>query len=245
MKLSLIAALLLIPRIALAQIPGVAGPIVSNNANNGVGSGGAVGSAGGVLGGSYPNPAFNSTSSTGNVMNNAFTVFNSAGNLSGEDLLLGDGASVQTILFFDLTKNSPSSSDFPQASFQATAVDTTPSHGASITWFVDGQDISHKTAMACYSTDYAGSATLQGACQINQAGGAVGSGTIIANNQFGVIYSAAGTAIPAASSANNHMRACVSDSTACTSGTTYTSGGATACEVWSNGSAWKESGSGC
>ena len=59
------------------------------------------------------------------------------------------------------------------------------------------------------------------------------------------IYSAAGTAIPAAAAANNHYRACVSDSTACTSGTTYASGGATACEVWSNGSNWIESGSGC
>ena len=70
----------------------------------------------------------------------------------------------------------------------------------------------------------------------------VGIGTIIG---FETIYSAAGTAIPAAASGNAHYRACVSDSTACTSGTTYTSGGADACEVWSDGTDWIESGSGC
>jgi hypothetical protein len=70
----------------------------------------------------------------------------------------------------------------------------------------------------------------------------VGIGTIIG---FETIYSAAGTAIPAAASGNAHYRACVSDSTGCTSGTTYTSGGADACEVWSDGTDWIESGSGC
>ncbi len=70
----------------------------------------------------------------------------------------------------------------------------------------------------------------------------VGIGTIIG---FETIYSAAGKAIPAAASGNAHYRACVSDSTGCTSGTTYTSGGADACEVWSDGTDWIESGSGC
>jgi hypothetical protein len=70
----------------------------------------------------------------------------------------------------------------------------------------------------------------------------VGIGTIIG---FETIYSAAGTAIPAATSENAHYRACVSDSTNCISGTTYIGGGSEACEVWSNGMDWVESGSGC
>jgi hypothetical protein len=69
----------------------------------------------------------------------------------------------------------------------------------------------------------------------------VGIGTVMF---FNTVYSAAGTAVPAAS-AHNHARLCVSDSTLCTSGTTYTSGGSTACELWSNGTNWIESGGGC
>ena len=48
-----------------------------------------------------------------------------------------------------------------------------------------------------------------------------------------------------AASGNNHYRICVSDAAACTSGTTYAGGGGTACELWSDGANWKESGSGC
>jgi hypothetical protein len=62
--------------------------------------------------------------------------------------------------------------------------------------------------------------------------------------RFGTIYSAAGTPVPSATSIS-HGRLCVSDSTSCTSGTNYTSGGSTACELWSDGTNWKESGSGC
>ena len=63
--------------------------------------------------------------------------------------------------------------------------------------------------------------------------------------QFQTLFSAAGTAIPAASSANAHTSACVSDSTACIAGTTYTSGGSTNCHLHSVGSTWKEDGFGC
>jgi hypothetical protein len=61
-----------------------------------------------------------------------------------------------------------------------------------------------------------------------------------------ITYSAAGTAIPACSSSNftNHVPALVSDSTACTNGTTYTSGGSTACILQCNGTNWIETGAG-
>lgn len=60
-------------------------------------------------------------------------------------------------------------------------------------------------------------------------------------------YSAAGTAIPSCASSLAGQFTCVSDSTACTSGTTYTSGGSTACLLQCNnaGSAWKETGINC
>lgn len=61
------------------------------------------------------------------------------------------------------------------------------------------------------------------------------------NAQTLITYSAAGTAIPAATN-YRHRTACVTDSTACTSGTTYTSGGATTCLLQSDGTNWKETG---
>ncbi len=62
----------------------------------------------------------------------------------------------------------------------------------------------------------------------------------------GVVYSAAGTAIVAAGVTNTHAIACVSDETsACTRGNTYASGGANKCGVQSDGSNWKVTGAGC
>lgn len=63
--------------------------------------------------------------------------------------------------------------------------------------------------------------------------------------RYKTIYSAAGTAVPTCNASHAHLRVCASDSTACTSGTNYTSGGATACELWCNSANWVESGSGC
>jgi hypothetical protein len=60
---------------------------------------------------------------------------------------------------------------------------------------------------------------------------------------FSAIY--AGGSIPSCSMDYNHARICTSDSTACTSGKAYVSGGHTACELWCNGTNWIESGSGC
>jgi hypothetical protein len=60
------------------------------------------------------------------------------------------------------------------------------------------------------------------------------------------LYSAAGTALPscsATSSQTYHMQACVSDSTGCTSGTTYASGSTTTCALQCNGTGWIETGS--
>ncbi len=49
-----------------------------------------------------------------------------------------------------------------------------------------------------------------------------------------------------AAAGNNHYRICVTDAPACTSGSSYASGGgSTNCEVWSNNTNWIESGSGC
>jgi hypothetical protein len=61
---------------------------------------------------------------------------------------------------------------------------------------------------------------------------------------FFTVYSAKKKPLPSASE-NPHFRACVSDSTGCSSSAVYTPGGMTACEVWSNGTDWIESGSGC
>ena len=57
-------------------------------------------------------------------------------------------------------------------------------------------------------------------------------------------YSAAGTAIAACDTTPYHYKksACVRDSTACTNGTTYTSGGSTTCSVECNGTNWIETG---
>jgi hypothetical protein len=79
---------------------------------------------------------------------------------------------------------------------------------------------------------------------LDNGSGSIGDWKIQTPLKWGTIYSAAGTAVPAASGISDG-RLCVSDSTACTSGTTYTSGGSTACELWSNGTNWIESGSGC
>jgi hypothetical protein len=62
---------------------------------------------------------------------------------------------------------------------------------------------------------------------------------------FSTIYSAAGTPIPPCISQFNHYRGCVSDSTGCVNASPYVSGAGTACELYCNGSIWKESGSGC
>jgi hypothetical protein len=59
-------------------------PSVSNP--GGSGGGAPTGAASGVLGGTYPNPAFNSTNLAGNTMNNAFIVNNTNGNNGQVDL---------------------------------------------------------------------------------------------------------------------------------------------------------------
>lgn len=79
---------------------------------------------------------------------------------------------------------------------------------------------------------------------LDNVGNTVNDWKILIPLRWGTIYSAAGTAVPAATT-TPHARLCVSDSTTCTSGTTYVSGGSTACELWSNGTNWIESGSGC
>jgi hypothetical protein len=63
----------------------------------------------------------------------------------------------------------------------------------------------------------------------------------------GVYYSAAGTSIPACSSTLARYFACVSDAKACSSGTSYASGGSTGCLVQCNnaGTSWKETGLSC
>lgn len=63
---------------------------------------------------------------------------------------------------------------------------------------------------------------------------------------FSFVYSGSSTAAVPAAGGLPHARVCVSDAAACTNGTTYAAGGGSvACEVWSDGTNWKESGSGC
>jgi len=69
-----------------------------------------------------------------------------------------------------------------------------------------------------------------------------------ANAMFGpsIYFSAAGTAIPAAGNSDIRQIACVSDETsACTPGNTYASGGANKCQVQSDGTNWKVNGTKC
>jgi len=62
---------------------------------------------------------------------------------------------------------------------------------------------------------------------------------------YSAFYSAAGTPLPTCNAAENHVRLCASDATACTNGTTYAGSGAVACVVNCNGTNWKETGAGC
>jgi hypothetical protein len=63
----------------------------------------------------------------------------------------------------------------------------------------------------------------------------------------GLYYSAAGTALPSCTPGLARYFTCVSDSTACTSGSNYSPGGSAACLVQCNnrGNAWKETGVPC
>jgi hypothetical protein len=87
-----------------------------------------------------------------------------------------------------------------------------------------------------------------GNAHVEQFGGA--GGTQIqqfsrASDAYSAFYSAAGTPLPTCNAGENHVRLCASDASACTNGTTYTSGGSVACIVNCNGTNWKETGGGC
>jgi hypothetical protein len=61
-----------------------------------------------------------------------------------------------------------------------------------------------------------------------------------------LVFSAATQALPVATTTGlQHQSACVSDAVTCVNGTTYASGGSTACMVQSNGTNWIETGQGC
>lgn len=75
-------------------------------------------------------------------------------------------------------------------------------------------------------------------------GGSSGSSGTVATLTYATVYSAAGSPLPTAST-STHARACVSDASVCSNGTSYVSGGSAACEVWSNGTNWIGSGIGC
>ena len=100
------------------------------------------------------------------------------------------------------------------------------------------------------SFDYTYNPTAKAGPAVFDGGSAVQVGSL--TNPFGpggtgTYYSAAGTPIPACAAAYERYFSCVSDSTACTSGTTYTSGGSTACllQCSNAGTAWKETGVAC
>lgn len=89
----------------------------------------------------------------------------------------------------------------------------------------------------------------QSTAVINNAAGALGLafGSNLyfpASTYTPITFSAAGTAIPACSSANftSHVQALTSDSVTCVNGTTYASGGSTQCIVSCNGTNWIETG---
>jgi hypothetical protein len=66
-----------------------------------------------------------------------------------------------------------------------------------------------------------------------------------AGDAYSAFYSTAATPLPACVAAENHVRLCATDATACTNGTTYAGGGSTSCVVNCDGSNWKETGAGC
>jgi len=184
--------------------------------------------AGVVTGASSAN-VFNSTNTSGNEMDNALIINNASGHNGNVDLQIQPDTANSDIAYIQL--------DSGTAGVLSWFEEGPGGTGAELDFGVQDNSSSY-TQIECDSPAY--NFGYPGYCYINSGDG-FGSPFF----KFITIYSAAGTAIPAAASANNHARACVSDSTACTSGTTYTSGGSTACELWSNGSAWKESGSGC
>jgi hypothetical protein len=79
----------------------------------------------------------------------------------------------------------------------------------------------------------------------NWADVSFGSNYFLPNNlNAKQLYSAAGIAVPACNSGAYvwHQTLTVSDATACTRGTTYTSGGSTQCDISCSGTNWIESG---
>lgn len=78
---------------------------------------------------------------------------------------------------------------------------------------------------------------------VTNATSAAGYQFINNKGQLIVNYSAAGVPLPTATTYGHYIPVCVTDSTACTAGTTYVSGGSTLCAVQSDGTNWKETGS--
>lgn len=84
--------------------------------------------------------------------------------------------------------------------------------------------------------------TTAGAVGLQIANSMYEGGGMQSNGLPGPIYSAAGTALPAAATPNIGAKVLVSDAVTCVSGTTYASGGSTSCMVISNGTNWIETG---
>ena len=79
-------------------------------------------------------------------------------------------------------------------------------------------------------------------------GASILGASAVASDYFpAVIYTAAGTPVPACDAANNHRSICTSDDRfACSNGTAYRPGGQTACRVYcATGIGWLATGSGC
>ena len=205
--------------------------------NGGGGGGGSGGSGvvtlGGVVTGSSAANVFNSVNTTGNTMDNAFIIDNSGSNNNGNDLEIQPDAGESTLCMDDTNRT---------CGTQLQSYPNTTGTEASLTSLGDNSNNSESVALLCDSLDSTGAGTIPGFCYISGLGGKGFQAPFFA---FLTIFSAGGTALPAAATGNAHWRACVSDSLACASGTTYTSGHSTPCEVWSNGSNWIESGSGC
>jgi hypothetical protein len=113
--------------------------------------------------------------------------------------------------------------------------------------FADGNYFETDSNYGSYSTHLVSSTSGAAGFQIGTQEGSgnffVGNGTWYYGPSNPMpVFSAAGTALPASTGITIGERAMVSDSTACTAGTTYTSGGSTQCVVISNGTNWIETG---
>ena len=235
---TLTAIILLVPMLSLPFA--ARAQIVSNG--NGSGGGSPIGAAGGVLGGTYPNPDFNSTNTAGNTMNNAFVVDNQSGFGSyGNDLTIRyDTSTGYAAIEMDAT--------YP-AGPQGVAI-ANQSDGSGSDFFIDTADLNSDVVLECNSALATGEAN---ACYVYAGSngqapvffGAEGFTNSSMNGPPAMPYGV-GIAITIASGyppcdggENLNAPGFVVDATSCADGVQPSGGGGTHCPVFCDGVKWR------